>query len=308
MKYTVSDEHNGKMLKDYLNNILRLSRAELTSLKKKDDGIILNGERVTVRAMLKSGDVLTLNRDDEEPSENITPIKMPLEILLESPDIIALNKPPSMPTHPSHDHQRDTLANGICYYYAEKGVPFVFRAVNRLDRDTSGIVLVAKNKNAAFLLSKEIAAFGVVKKYIAIVEGEVTSGGIIRSGIVRESESKMRRRVCPECEGQYAETEYEVIASNKGLSLLLVTPKTGRTHQIRVHLSSIGHPIISDTLYGNENGSPLISRQALHAYSLTFSLPAGEGKLTVTAPLPLDMKAITDTYFEDHYAKIQIKS
>ncbi len=292
MKYYVSAEHNGKLLREYLTNILLLSRAELTRLKKREDGIVLNGKRVTVRAVIKTGDLLELNRDDDEPSGGITPTEMPLDILYEDDDIIAINKGANMPTHPSHDHQNDTLANGVCHYYKEKGVPFVFRAVNRLDRDTSGIVLVAKNMNSAYRLSNEIAAFNVTKQYIAIVEDELTKDGIIRSGIVRKEESKMKRIACDPSNGQYAETEYKVLLTKDGYSVLLVTPKTGRTHQIRVHTSSIGHPILGDTLYGDENGSVLISRQALHGYSLEFTHPRTNERIKITAPLHNDMLAL----------------
>ena len=290
MLTVISSEYDGMILREYLRNVLRLSRAELTELKKRDDGILLNGVRVTVRALLKDGDELVLSRDDIDSSEGVKPVPLPLDILYEDDDVIALNKPPFMPTHPSHEHQSDTLANALAYYFESKGIPFVFRAVNRLDRDTSGVVLVAKNKNSAFVLAKQIAEFKVTKKYIAIVDGEVLSSGKIEGNIRRIEDGKMRRGVFPD--GQYALTEYEVLGVKNGLSALLVSPKTGRTHQIRVHTSYIGHPILGDTLYGNENGSELISRQALHAYSLTFSLPSNNETITVTAPLPSDMASI----------------
>ena len=290
MLTVISSEYDGMILREYLRNVLRLSRAELTELKKREDGIMLNGVRVTVRALLKEGDELVLSRDDIAPSEGVKPVPLPLDILYEDDDVIALNKPPFMPTHPSHEHQSDTLANALAYYFESKGIPFVFRAVNRLDRDTSGVVLVAKNKNSAFVLAKQIAEFKVTKKYIAIVDGEVLSSGKVEGNIRRIEDGKMRRGVFPD--GQYALTEYEVLGVKNGLSALLVSPKTGRTHQIRVHTSYIGHPILGDTLYGNENGSELISRQALHAYSLTFSLPSNNETITVTAPLPSDMASI----------------
>ncbi len=299
MTAEISQEYNGYLLRDYLKSVIRLSRAELTELKKREDGIILNGERVTVRTVLKAGDILTLSRDDTASSGGIMPIEMPINIIYEDSDIIALNKPPFMPTHPSHEHQSDTLANGLSHYFAQKGIPFVFRAVNRLDRDTSGIVLVAKNKGSAFKLSKEISDFKVTKRYIAITEGLISENGRIEANIRRLCESKMKRGVCPD--GQYALTEYEVIANKNGLSVLLVTPKTGRTHQIRVHLSYIGHPMIGDTLYGDGSGSDRIGRQALHAYSLTFTHPTKDKEITLTAPLPSDMAALTE--FEEFICK-----
>ena len=286
----ISSEYDGMLLREYLRSVLRLSRAELTELKKRDDGIMLNGTRVTVRAILKEGDDLSLSRGDLMSSEGVIPIELPLDILYEDGDVIALNKPPFMPTHPSHDHQSDTLANALAFYFKRKGIPFVFRAVNRLDRDTSGVVLVAKNKSAAFVLAKQIAEFKIIKKYVAIVDGENCVSGEIEGNIRRVEDGKMKRGVYPD--GQYALTEYEVLGVKNGLSTLLVTPKTGRTHQIRVHLSHIGHPILGDTLYGDDDGSPLICRQALHAYSLTFTLPSSNKTITVTAPLPTDMAAI----------------
>lgn len=290
MRIVISSEYDGMLLREYLRSVMRLSRAEITELKKRDDGIVLNGKHVTVRAVLRSGDELVLSREDLVSSEGVIPVQLPLDILYEDDDVIALNKPPFMPTHPSHEHQSDTLANALAYYFETKGVPFVFRAVNRLDRDTSGVVLVAKNKNAAFFLARQISEFNVVKKYIAIVNGELSGSGVIEGNIRRVMEGKMERGVFSD--GQYALTEYEVLSVKDGVSALLVTPKTGRTHQIRVHLSHIGHPIIGDTLYGGENGSELISRQALHAHSLTFSLPSNNETITVTAPLPDDIATL----------------
>ncbi len=295
----ISTEYDGMILREYLRNVLRLSRAELTELKKRDDGIMLNGVRVTVRAVLKEGDELILSRDDIASSGGIAPVELPIEILYEDDDVIAINKPPFMPTHPSHEHQSDTLANALAFYFKNKGVNFVFRAVNRLDRDTSGIVLVAKNKNSAFVLARQISEFKVTKRYIALACGEIIGKGEIEGNIRRIEDGRMNRGVFPD--GQYALTEYEALCFKNGISTLLVTPKTGRTHQIRVHLSHIGHPILGDTLYGDENGSNLISRQALHAYSLTFSHPTTNKKITVTAPIPNDMAALTD--YKDNLCK-----
>ena len=144
MEIVITEAENGKCLRDYLKKNLGMSRAELSHLKSLDTGIMINGVRVTVRAVLAAGDVLFLDRDDAAAGENVMPGDIPLDIIYEDDDIIALNKPAGMPTHPSHGHYYDTLANGLAFYFAKKSIPFVFRAVNRLDRDTSGIVLVAK--------------------------------------------------------------------------------------------------------------------------------------------------------------------
>jgi len=290
--YTITSDHHGRTLLDYLRRTLGLSRAELTVLKQKENGIRLNGQHVTVRAILSEGDILTLDRTDSQSSEGILPRPIPVTILYEDDDVIAINKPAGMPTHPSHNHQEDTLANGLTYLFCQRGTPFVFRAVNRLDRDTSGVVLVAKNRGTAFSLSRAMSEGQITKRYLAVVVGTVTEGGTVEKAIRRRAESLMERIVCPLDEGQYAKTVYQPLASQNGLSLLSVMPETGRTHQIRVHLASIGHPICGDTLYGDPNGSPHIERQALHAVSLTFPRPADGKPITVSAPLHPDLAAL----------------
>lgn len=292
MLYTIDKEHHGKKLLDYLRRTLALSRAELTSLKQKEDGILLNGRHVTVRAVLSEGDILSLHRADAENSGSILPRPLPVEVLYEDDDVIAVNKPAGMPTHPSHDHQEDTLANGLAYRFEQQGIPFVFRAVNRLDRDTSGVVLVAKNRGAAFFLSRAMSEGRIAKRYLAVVTGTVTEEGAAEKHIRRRAESQMERIVCPPDEGQYAKTAYRPLATRKGLSLLSVAPETGRTHQIRVHLASEGYPICGDTLYGDPAGSPHIKRQALHALSLTFPRPSDGEDVTVQAPLHPDLAAL----------------
>lgn len=294
LDYVITDEHNGILLRTYLRSVLNISAGELTSLKQKSDGIIVNQNKVTVRYVLRTDDILSLNRSDTESSDGIVPVEFPLNIIYEDDDMIAVNKPPNMPTHPSHEHQNDTLANALSYYFMNKGVPFVFRAVNRLDRDTSGIVLIAKNKSAAFMLSKEFSSFRVEKKYVAIANGHTPESFIVEANMKRQTESKMKRVICSDDEGQYSCTEFELISFVNGMSALMVAPKTGRTHQIRLHLAHCGYPIIGDTLYGNEDGSKLINRQALHAYSLTFNRISDGKKITITAPLPPDMQNITN--------------
>ena len=290
MEYPITAADDGKLLRDYLRSALGLSRAELTALKQKENGILLNGQSVTVRARLTAGDLLTLDRADRTDGVSVRPVELPLEVLYEDDDLIALNKPPSMPTHPSRGHQDDTLANALADYFAKQKTPFVFRAVNRLDRDTSGVVLVAKNKGASFVMAKELCEGRIRKEYLAWVEGEVAEGGVIVAAIRRRTEGRMERTVCAENEGQFAKTAYRPLFSDTESTLLHVTPETGRTHQIRVHLASIGHPLLGDTLYGNPDGSIKIPRQALHARSLTFRRPSDGATITVTAPLPDDLR------------------
>ena len=290
--YSITSEHHGRVLLDYLRRTLGLSRAELTALKQKENGILLNGRHVTVRAVLSEGDVLVLHRADEQSSAGILPRPIPIDILYEDDHILAVNKPAGMPTHPSHNHQEDTLANGLVDLFQKRGMPFVFRAVNRLDRDTSGVVLIAKNRGAAFSLSRAMHEGHIQKHYLAIVTGTVSQGGTVEKAIRRRAESLMERIVCLPDEGQYAKTVYTPITTQNGFSLLSVFPETGRTHQIRVHLASIGHPICGDTLYGDPLGSPHIGRQALHAISLTFPHPTEERRLTLSASLHPDFAAL----------------
>ncbi len=291
MEYIIDRENSGKTVLEYLKKTLFMSRAEISSLKKKELGMVLNGVRVTVRAVLSYGDILFLDRADGEDglNENIVPADIPIDIIFENDDIIALNKPYAMPTHPSHGHYDDTLANALVNYFMKKDIPFVFRAVSRLDRDTSGIVLVAKNKASAYKLSRLISEGRINKTYTAAVEGKLSSSGVIIRNIKRRQESIIERVVCPDDEGQYCETHYSPIAYDGRYTLLSVSPITGRTHQIRVHMASIGHPILGDTLYGTACRD--IGRQALHCSSLEIPLDNGEC-LTLNASLHHDMERL----------------
>lgn len=267
----------------------------IIKLKQNPAGILLNGEHKTVRAILHDGDTLELATEDEggDINENLVPSPIPVDILYEDGDIIALNKPPFMPTHPTLNHYNDTLANGLCYYYAQKGVPFVFRALTRLDSDTSGLVLIAKNKASAYKLSKRLIDGEMTKSYIAIVRGEpVPREGVIKTYIRRVSDSVIAREVCGEGEGgAYAETFYQTLGSGGGYSVLRVMPKTGRTHQIRVHMAYINCPVASDFLYGTEQELGL-NRQALHMLTLDFQHPSDSRTMRLTAPPPDDIMRV----------------
>lgn len=293
MEIRIEANSDGKRLSDYLSTCLGLSRRSISALKKLDNGIILNGRRVTVAATVHTDDLLILACEDEESPENILPTELPLDIIYEDADIIALNKPPKMPTHPSHGHYTDTLANALAFYYAQKGIPFVFRVINRLDRDTSGIVLVAKNRRSAFRLSNEIGRRKIGKCYLALTDGApVEKSGKITAYIRRAAESIIVREASDTyCDGaSYSETLYQVIDEKDGIGIAGAMPVTGRTHQLRLHFAHIGHPIIGDSLYGNR--SELINRQALHAFSLTFNHPTSGRQMTLIAPISADISAV----------------
>ena len=271
-------------IKSILFEHLGLSQRLVTRLKKTD-GIRLNGEHQTVRKRVMSGDVLTI-RMNEDKNENIVANNIPIDIVYEDEDILVVNKPKNMPTHPSHSHYENTLANALCYRYRNED--FVFRAITRLDRDTTGLVLLAKNQFVANKLCKQIGDRKIKKEYLAICCGELPQKeGIVEQGIVRESESVIKRVVSEN--GQYAKTSYSVLEYKNGLSLVRLYPETGRTHQIRVHMSYIGTPLYADFIYGEEIKG---ERTRLHCSALEFSHPVTGEKMFLSCPAPDDFDII----------------
>ena len=291
------NEYIGLSVKEILTDKLQFSKRAIASLKNRPDGILINGEHATVRAIIRENDVLEINCEDITDSEKLVPSSILPDVIYEDDGIIALNKPPFMPTHQSQGHFYDTLANSLAHYFSLQGRPFVFRSVNRLDRNTSGIVLVAKDRLASSKLSNQMKENKISKSYIAILEGKLPQGkGKIETYIRRREKSIILREVCEECDdAKIAITEYEVIASNNGLSLVLATPITGRTHQLRVHFAHLGAQILGDDLYGTP--STLINRHALHAYRLCFFNTQNDEKTELFAPLPDDMAKIIEKYF-----------
>ncbi len=296
MNITVTKALDGMTVKDWLykNGI---SRGLITHLKKLEHGITVNGEHATVRRVLREGDMLSLAIDDraEDENLNLVPTKMPLDIVYEDDDMIAVNKPSDMPTHPSIGHFDDTLANGLAYYFSSRGIPFVFRAVNRLDRDTSGIVLVAKNRVSAARLGELMRLGKIRKTYIAVLGGVLTPhSGEINAPIRRREASIILREVCTEDapDAKSALTAYETLAASDDASIVRAEPITGRTHQLRVHFAHMGAPIVGDGMYGTAETAPTkydreMTRHALHASGLEVDL--GQNKLSISAELPNDM-------------------
>ncbi len=285
LTFTVTDKYCGKYVRDVLKNQFKLSSNIITKLKKEPLGIQLNGMHATVAKKLTVGDVVTINICDRA-SQNIEPVKMDLNILYEDEDILCVNKAPNVPTHPSLKHYNDTLANGVMYYY--KDTHFTFRAITRLDRETSGIVLIAKNALSAKILSEQMAEGKIIKEYMAITDKKPKSEkGTINAPIKRKEESCILRCVAPD--GKISITDYEVMRSDNGFYLIKAMPKTGRTHQIRVHLASIGSPIYADGLYGEEIKG---ERLRLHCCSLKFMHPSNKKEITITAPLPEDFNIL----------------
>lgn len=263
-------------IRDYLKNRLGLS----TSLigKVKYGNVLLNGNEIHMRAMIKNGDVIKITLPDED-SENIDPIDIPLDIVYEDEYIIAVNKPRNMPVHPSRGNHLPTLANAIRAYVSH---PFVFRAINRLDRDTSGIVLIAKDRLSGAKLYQAMKNREFKKTYLALVEGTLNENhGFIDAPIEREAEGSIKRVV--RTDGKTCLTEYNIISTDEnGNTLISVTPHTGRTHQIRVHMAHIGHPLVNDFLYGTRTNEGTYS---LHCASLSFPHPFSGEMITVSADL-----------------------
>ncbi len=284
----IPNEYNGVQIKSVLRKHFRLSSALITALKT-EDGITLNGVHANVTERAYTGDTLVL-RIHETVSENIVPTKMDLDILYEDEDLLAVNKPAGIPTHPSIRHYTDTLANGVCDYY--KNIPFTFRAVNRLDKDTSGIVLIAKNRFAAEALSRQIREKQVGKTYLAICCGtRPAKEGIIDAPIARD-EGIIKRRVS--ADGQNARTHYTVLAQSNAYTLVQAEPITGRTHQIRVHMAHLGAPLYGDFLYGTEVEG---SRTMLHCNALDFAHPLTNEKMRIAAPPPADFAKFCKIHF-----------
>ena len=282
----IDDELDGKKIKYILRNHMGMSASLVKQLKYSEDGILLNGKTVFTNHNVSKGDELVLTFRDTA-SENIEPKNIPLDILYEDEDIIALNKPRSMPTHPSQNHHDDTLANGVMYYFS--GVDFTFRVITRLDRDTSGVVLVAKNALAAQRLGDDIKLKKIKKKYIAALSGvPISFSGRIDAPVKRVDGSAILRCVSPE--GKAAVTDYEVVCEKNGISMVKLVPYTGRTHQLRVHMSSMGTPIYGDDMYGAPQKN---EKTRLHCAELEFTQPISGKTITIEAAVPED---ITDLF------------
>ena len=298
MDFEISANEAGSTVGVFLKSRLSLSSKMMKYLKYRSDGILVNGERVTVRRVLREGDSLSIATRDSTDQPLLEPVDLHLPILYEDADLVVPNKPANMPTHPSHDHYRDTVANALAFRYRERGVPFVFRPVNRLDRDTSGLLLIARNKLAAGRMTAAMQAGKIEKIYLAVLRGDdLPLSGRIEKPLHRTEKSIIVREVCsPDApDAEPAATEYRVLAKSDGCALVAARPLTGRTHQLRVHFAFLGCPILSDDLYGTADDR--IARQALHAYKLTFPHPTVGETLTLTAPLPADLAALVDSLF-----------
>ena len=299
MEYKITPHDDGKAVLEIMRKALGISRATVKHLKFIQNGIMLNDKHVTVRAVVHTGDVLTLAVEDTETPEKLTACDLDIKIAYEDTQLVVPDKPAYMPTHQSHGHYGDTVANALTYRYAMSGLPFVFRPVNRLDRNTSGLLLIARDRISAAFLTKAMQNGEIKKKYVAILHGVLpNNGGIIDTYMRRTQESIIVREICDECEGaDRAITEYSVICKSETHTLVCATPITGRTHQLRVHFASLGCPFEGDDLYGEP--STYILRHALHSFYLEFPSPDKGARICVSAPMHEDMMRLAKAVFRD---------
>lgn len=281
------DEHYDNVL-HVLKEQFLLSDRLITKLKKANK-IYLNDLPTYTKKSVTMGDTVSVLIDFEEDNSNIVASNIPLNIIYEDDYLLVLNKPANIAIHPSILHFDNSLSNGVKFYFDKLGLKKKIRIVNRLDRNTSGIVIFAKNEYIQECLIKQMKTNEFKKEYLAIAKGILESkSGTLNFPIARKEGSIIERTVSSD--GDSAITHYDVVKEFNNLSLVHIVLETGRTHQIRVHFSHIGHPILGDTLYGSP--SELINRQALHSYKLTFIHPVTKKELILESSLPNDIKNI----------------
>ena len=273
--FTAEERHDGMSVRNFLRRECGLTARSMTLLKYNENGLTRDGMLLRSNDTVHSGDVLTLRLPKDE--NDIPPVPGDLDILFEDDCLLIVNKPPFMPVHPTKVHQLDTLANIVSDDMIKKGERYAFRALNRIDKDTSGVVMIAKDR-----LTYAIVLPTIRKTYFAVCEGIITHAGTVDAPIALADDSKIRRCVHPE--GQRAVTHYTPIISDNDHTLLRLVLETGRTHQIRCHLSSIGHPLAGDDLYGGSRA--YINRQALHCGTVTFVHPFKKEMIVIETPVP----------------------
>jgi len=283
IEYKVEEYFEGKKLISFLRGHVKISVRLLRSLKRVDGGIKINGKNARTVDLLHSGDTVTLSIPEDDTHS--IPIDYELKVIYEDDDVLVIDKPAMLPMHESHNHQGDTLANAVAGYLQKKGKSLAFRAVGRLDKGTSGLVICALNSHSAARLSGKFE-----KTYYAIATGHYARTGTIDKPIYRPDPMKTCRTA--DDRGDRAVTHYEVLESAADYSLLRIHLETGRTHQIRVHFAWLGTPLYGDRMYGEEH--PLIGRQALHCGEVSFNHPVTGERLTLKVELPEDMKALKE--------------
>lgn len=279
IEYIVPEEYEGKKIYNFLRGHAKISDRLMRTLKRTPNGIMLGDTLGRTIDIIHCGDKVTLSipEDDTGP----VPIEYPLDVVYEDEDLLVVNKQPMLAMHESHNHQGDTLANAVSFYLKGKGRNSRMRAVGRLDKGTSGLVVCALNTHSAARMSGKIK-----KEYLAIATGCYTTDGTIEKPIYRP-DPILTYRIADD-RGDYALTEYHPIESGENYTLLRVKIATGRTHQIRVHFAYLGTPLYGDTMYGKADER--ICHQALHCESISFSHPITNEEIVLKADMPEDMK------------------
>lgn len=290
LSYIIKKEDNFENLKELIKTQFQISDRLFLKLKKNNK-IYLNNSNTCLWKPLEINDLVEIFIDFEEDNSNIPSTKMNLDIIYEDDAFLVINKPAGIPVHPSMQHYSDSLSSGVKYYFDTLSLHKKIRPVNRIDRNTSGIVIFAKNEYIQEYLVREMKNKEFYKEYIAICNGILNEKqGTINLPISRKEGSIIER--CIDEKGSPSITHYLVLNEyiDKDYTVIQCTLETGRTHQIRVHMSAIDHPLLGDTLYGKE--SNLISRQALHSHKVSFIHPITKERVTYIAPLPYDIRKL----------------
>lgn len=314
IEFIISNEFSGKTVEQFLKS-KGFTKQSLVELKKHENNLIIDNKWIFVNHKLNGGEILICNIFEEAISEKITPVCLDFDIVYEDEDILVVDKPYNMPIHPSLNNYENTLANAVAYYNLNKGLNYPFRCINRLDKDTSGLVLIAKHYLSAGILNKMMSKREIKRKYLAIADGDLTklnedgaktienlklynnknffynidnnlNSGKISLPIGRVDNSTIERFIDLK-KGEMAITNYNIIEVKNNRTLVSLNLETGKTHQIRVHLKAIGHPLIGDFLY-NPNDNTM-NRQALHSHKLSFKHPISGKVLEFISPMPDDM-------------------
>lgn len=289
ISYDIDSHSEGLRVEQFLRR-KGYSAQNLSTIKRMPESILVNGVHYYMKQTLKAGDRLLVRIQETESSRNIPPVCAPLSIVYEDEDLIVINKPAGMPIHPSLNNYTNSLANALAWYYQQQGKPFIFRCCNRLDRDTSGLTVVAKHLVSGNILSTMTKKKEVRREYLAVVRGHIVpESGTISAPLARKG-GTIIERVVDFDRGEPAVTHYHLIQEANGHSLVALQLETGRTHQIRIHLKHLGFPLVGDYLYNPD--MEYISRQALHSFRLSFPHPITGEAMDFTAPLPEDMRNI----------------
>lgn len=291
LTFHIHKNEENQSVHQFLREHLGFSKSQIRSLKFRENGITVNNSRCRINYMLTSGDILKLILEEKTSDSHIVPLFQPISVLYEDDDVLVVNKSAGILVHPVGGHYKDTLSNMVSAYYQKQNQNITIRPVGRLDKDTSGAVIFAKNKIAAARFSQKNCGSGFEKEYLAIVSGIPDRlKGEIRFPLGCCPGQPLKMRV--DSNGKSAITSYKVEKIFSSSSLLRVRIATGRTHQIRVHMANIGHPLLGDQLYGTEESLSLkgFSRTALHAVSVQFPHPFSGQKIRIEAPLPEDFE------------------